>query len=312
MDTFTAPRDGRGVHRRSIGPICSTPSAGRGETAIPGPLEREFRGHSDGNRVNLLPGPSHLWNRLSHMAASASHRCLLFRPTAAFDRRNRRSHSSSPRASHRDRSLPVLRGLPGHEFQYPRETRDEREMPGPFDENVFRLRRQRLREALGVIPHEGQVISSAPYTRTGTATCASASSVKGAVFGAMSTMARTRGPRKSGISPTFRVASASQHHRRSRTWNRRDAVGSAQRWQRDSASRRRRPARCSHRFSGPRPRCAPADVGTESRILQQRIDDAGDLLRPPDPHADTGDVVVLSSWARRGGDDIAMRGQRHR
>src|SRR4029450_10978247 len=51
----------------------------------------------------------------------------------------------------------VLRGLPGHEFQYPRETRDEREMPGPFDENVFRLRRQRLREALGMIPHEGQV-----------------------------------------------------------------------------------------------------------------------------------------------------------
>src|SRR3989442_334123 len=55
----------------------------------------------------------------------------------------------------------VLRGLPGHEFQYLRETRDEREMPGPFDENVFRLRRQRLREALGVIPHEGQVIAQA-------------------------------------------------------------------------------------------------------------------------------------------------------
>ena len=53
----------------------------------------------------------------------------------------------------------VLRGLPGHEFQYPREARDEREMPGPFDENVFRLRRQRLREALGVIPHEGQVVA---------------------------------------------------------------------------------------------------------------------------------------------------------
>jgi hypothetical protein len=101
----------------------------------------------------------------------------------------------------------VLRGLPGHEFQYPWETRDEREMPGPFDENVFRRRRQRLREALGVIPHEVRSSRSAPYTRTGTATCASASSVKGAVFGAMSTMARTRGSRTSGTSPTFRAAS---------------------------------------------------------------------------------------------------------
>ena len=32
-------------------------------------------------------------------------------------------------------------------------------MPGPLDENVFRPRRQRLREALGVIPHESQVVA---------------------------------------------------------------------------------------------------------------------------------------------------------
>ena len=48
------------------------------------------------------------------------------------------------------------------------------------------------------------------------------------------------------------------------------------------------------------------------RVLQQRIDDAGDLLRAPDPHTHTGDVVVLSSWVRRGSDDIAVRGERHR
>jgi hypothetical protein len=60
------------------------------------------------------------------------------------------------------------------------------------------------------------------------------------------------------------------------------------------------------------PDALPLDVGTELRVFQQCIDDAGDLLRPPDPHADSGDVVALSSWVRGGGDDIAMRGQRHR
>ena len=60
------------------------------------------------------------------------------------------------------------------------------------------------------------------------------------------------------------------------------------------------------------PDALPLDVGTELRVFQQRIDDAGDLLRPPDPHAHTGDVVALSSWVRRRSDDIAMRGERHR
>ena len=59
----------------------------------------------------------------------------------------------------------VLRGLPGHEFQYPWETRDKRKCPARLTD-VFRLRRQRLREALGVIPHEGQVIALRAYTRT--------------------------------------------------------------------------------------------------------------------------------------------------
>ena len=132
----------------------------------------------------------------------------------------------------------VLRGLPGHEFQYPREARDEREMPGPLNENLFRLRRQRLREALGVIPHKSQVVALRAVHPDRDGHLLSAASVKGTVFGAMSTMARTRGSRTSGISPTFRVASRIAMPPWSRTWNRRDAVGSAQHWQLDSASRR--------------------------------------------------------------------------
>src|SRR5207247_2218889 len=53
------------------------------------------------------------------------------------------------------------------------------------------------------------------------------------------------------------------------------------------------------------------DVRTETRILQHRVNDAGYLLRPPHPYAYSGYVVVFSSWVRRGGDNIAMRGQRH-
>ena len=60
------------------------------------------------------------------------------------------------------------------------------------------------------------------------------------------------------------------------------------------------------------PNAVPLDVGTELRVFQHRVDDARHLLRPPDPHPDTGYVVVPSWWMRRGGDNIAMRGQRHR
>ena len=35
----------------------------------------------------------------------------------------------------------VSRGLPSHELQHPGEARDEREMPGALDDNVFRPRR---------------------------------------------------------------------------------------------------------------------------------------------------------------------------
>ena len=60
------------------------------------------------------------------------------------------------------------------------------------------------------------------------------------------------------------------------------------------------------------PDALPLDARTERRILQHRVDDAGHLLRPSDPHLDAGDVVALSTRVRRGGDNIAMRGQRHR
>src|SRR6266480_5109611 len=57
---------------------CSrTPAlTGRGEHREPRSVEREVRGHSGWNPGILLPGPNHLWNRVSHMAASAAHRCL--------------------------------------------------------------------------------------------------------------------------------------------------------------------------------------------------------------------------------------------
>src|SRR5205823_12960672 len=53
----------------------------------------------------------------------------------------------------------IPRGLTDHKPQCPREAGDEGEMTSPFDQEVLRPRRQRLREAIGVIPHEGQVIA---------------------------------------------------------------------------------------------------------------------------------------------------------
>ena len=38
----------------------------------------------------------------------------------------------------------------------------------------------------------------------------------------------------------------------------------------------------------------PLDVRTEHRVVQHRVDDAGHLLWPSDPHADAGYVVALS------------------
>src|SRR6266576_3401510 len=80
-----------------------------------------------------------VWNRVSHMTASAAHRCL-----ACSARRQLSIEEADDLGVHHlvhriaIEAFRVLRGLPGHESQYPRETRDEREMPGPFDENVFR------------------------------------------------------------------------------------------------------------------------------------------------------------------------------
>ena len=59
-------------------------------------------------------------------------------PTAAFDRRNRRLGIDHLVHRIAIEAFRVLRGLPGQELQYPGEARDEREMPGPFDDNVFR------------------------------------------------------------------------------------------------------------------------------------------------------------------------------
>src|SRR5262249_46002839 len=59
------------------------------------------------------------------------------------------------------------------------------------------------------------------------------------------------------------------------------------------------------------PDALPLDVGTELRVLQHRVDEAGDLPRTPDPHADAGDVVVLSAWVLGRSNNITMRGQGH-
>ena len=60
------------------------------------------------------------------------------------------------------------------------------------------------------------------------------------------------------------------------------------------------------------PDAVSLDVGTELRVFQHGVDDARHLFRPSDPHAWTRYVLVLSSWVRRGRDNIATRGQRHR
>jgi len=50
--------------------------SGRASTANPGSLERDVRGHSGWNPGVPLPGPNHLWSRVSHMTVSGAHRCL--------------------------------------------------------------------------------------------------------------------------------------------------------------------------------------------------------------------------------------------
>ena len=54
------------------------------------------------------------------------------------------------------------------------------------------------------------------------------------------------------------------------------------------------------------------NVAAEVSVFQDRIDDAGHLPRAADPDADTGYVVALASWVRGRGDNVALRGERHR
>src|SRR5207247_6441038 len=97
------------------------------------PLEREVRGHRGWNPGIHLPGPNHLENRVSHMSASAARCCL---PCLA--RRQLSIEEPDDLGIHHlvhriaIEAFRILRGLPGEEFKCPRETRDEREMPGPF------------------------------------------------------------------------------------------------------------------------------------------------------------------------------------
>src|SRR2546427_3160123 len=53
----------------------------------------------------------------------------------------------------------VPRGFADHDPQRPGEGCDEGEMTGSLDQEVFRLRRQSLRDAFSVVPHDGQVIT---------------------------------------------------------------------------------------------------------------------------------------------------------
>src|SRR5262249_52767703 len=59
------------------------------------------------------------------------------------------------------------------------------------------------------------------------------------------------------------------------------------------------------------PDAVALDVRAERSVLQERIIDAGHLLRAANPHTDTGYVVALSSWVRRRRDDVAFRAERH-
>jgi hypothetical protein len=54
------------------------------------------------------------------------------------------------------------------------------------------------------------------------------------------------------------------------------------------------------------------DVRSECSVFQNRINDAGYLLRSADPHADTGYVVTRSSWVCGRRDDVALPGECHR
>ena len=209
-------------------------------------------------------------------------------------------------------AVRVSRALTGDDLQRGGKAGYEGEVPGTLDNNAFRLR-QNPRQAFGMVPHARQVIVLRSIDTHGNGdlrqgVVGKARRVRGheherpyppiAEIGDVADLARDfpSGSTTKGAEPgVVGMLSAMRG----------DCVGTG--FGTGDCQRSVAPVRMTHH-----PDTFVPDVRPELSVFQDCINHAGHLLGAADPHADTGYVVVLSSWVRGGRDSVALRGQHHR